>query len=69
MRLKHCLNFHDFRRLAKKRLPGPIFNYIDGAADDEPSQGQHQEERQQQDQGQLAESEEAVMARQPEVGD
>lgn len=35
MRLKHCHNFHDFRKLAKKRLPGPIFNYIDGAADDE----------------------------------
>lgn len=35
MRLKHCHNFHDFRLLAKKRLPGPIFNYIDGAADDE----------------------------------
>ena len=35
MRLRNCLNFHDFRRLAKKRLPGPIFNYIDGAADDE----------------------------------
>ena len=25
----------DFRKLAKKRLPSPIFNYIDGAADDE----------------------------------
>lgn len=35
MRLKDCHNFADFRRLAKKRLPGPIFNYIDGAADDE----------------------------------
>jgi L-lactate dehydrogenase (cytochrome) len=35
MRLKHCHNFHDFRRLAQKRLPGPIFNYIDGGADDE----------------------------------
>ncbi|PZO78172.1 MAG: alpha-hydroxy-acid oxidizing enzyme [Mesorhizobium amorphae] len=35
MRLKDCHNFHDFRRLAKRRLPGPIFNYIDGAADDE----------------------------------
>jgi len=35
MRLKHCVNFHDFRRLARRRLPGPIFNYIDGAADDE----------------------------------
>jgi L-lactate dehydrogenase (cytochrome) len=35
MRLRHCYNFHDFRALAKRRLPGPIFNYIDGAADDE----------------------------------
>ncbi|MBB6485234.1 alpha-hydroxy acid oxidase [Rhizobium lusitanum] len=35
MRLRECYNFHDFRLLAKKRLPGPIFNYIDGAADDE----------------------------------
>jgi L-lactate dehydrogenase (cytochrome) len=35
MRLQHCHNFHDFRRLAKQRLPGPIFDYIDGAADDE----------------------------------
>lgn len=35
MRLAQCHNFHDFRRLARHRLPGPIFNYIDGAADDE----------------------------------
>lgn len=35
MRLSNCHNFHDFRRLAKRRLPGPIFNYIDGAAEDE----------------------------------
>src|SRR3546814_349132 len=35
MRLHNCHNFHDFRRLARRRLPGPIFNYIDGAADDE----------------------------------
>ena len=35
MRLSDCHNFADFRRLAKKRLPGPIFHYIDGAADDE----------------------------------
>jgi len=35
MALRHCHNFHDFRRLARRRLPGPIFNYIDGAADDE----------------------------------
>jgi L-lactate dehydrogenase (cytochrome) len=35
MRLRNCHNFHDFRQLAKRRLPGPIFDYIDGAADDE----------------------------------
>ncbi len=35
MRLNDCHNFQDFRTLAKKRLPGPIFNYIDGGADDE----------------------------------
>ena len=35
MKLSQCYNFHDFRRFAKKRLPSPIFNYIDGAADDE----------------------------------
>jgi L-lactate dehydrogenase (cytochrome) len=35
MRLQDCHNFQDFRTLAKRRLPGPIFNYIDGAADDE----------------------------------
>jgi L-lactate dehydrogenase (cytochrome) len=37
MRLLDCHNFHDFRRLAKRRLPGPIFDYIDGGADDEVS--------------------------------
>jgi len=35
MRLDQCHNVGDFRRLAKARLPGPVFNYIDGAADDE----------------------------------
>jgi L-lactate dehydrogenase (cytochrome) len=35
MRLNDCHNFSDFRRMAQRRLPGPIFNYIDGAADDE----------------------------------
>jgi L-lactate dehydrogenase (cytochrome) len=35
MQLNDCHNIHDFRRLAKGRLPGPIFDYIDGAADDE----------------------------------
>jgi L-lactate dehydrogenase (cytochrome) len=35
MNLDQCFNFQQFRRLAKKRLPGPVFHYIDGAADDE----------------------------------
>lgn len=35
MRLNQCHNFQDFRTLARKRLPAPIFNYIDGGADDE----------------------------------
>ncbi len=35
MRLQDCHNVADFRRLAKKRLPSPVFHYIDGAADDE----------------------------------
>ena len=34
-RLKNCHNVEDLRLLAKQRLPGPIFHYIDGAADDE----------------------------------
>ena len=33
--LKNCHNVDDLRLLAKQRLPGPIFHYIDGAADDE----------------------------------
>ena len=35
MSLKNCYNFEDFRKLAKKKLPAPIFQYIDGGADDE----------------------------------
>jgi L-lactate dehydrogenase (cytochrome) len=35
MRLTDCHNIDDFRRLAKHRLPWPVFDYIDGAADDE----------------------------------
>ena len=38
MRLSQCHNFHDFRQLAQRRLPRPIFDYIDGGADDETSQ-------------------------------
>ena len=33
--LQNCHNVDDLRLLAKQRLPGPIFHYIDGAADDE----------------------------------
>ena len=35
MNLKDCYNFEDFRKLAKKKLPAPIFHYIDGGSDDE----------------------------------
>ncbi|MEQ1802397.1 MAG: alpha-hydroxy acid oxidase [Gammaproteobacteria bacterium] len=35
MRLSDCHNVEDFRQLAERRLPGPVFHYIDGAADDE----------------------------------
>jgi L-lactate dehydrogenase (cytochrome) len=35
MRIDRCRNFEDFRRLAQRRLPGPIFHYIEGGADDE----------------------------------
>ena len=35
MNISDCHNVNDFRTLARKRLPFPIFDYIDGAADDE----------------------------------
>ena len=35
MSIKDCYNIEDFRKLAKKNLPSPIFHYIDGGADDE----------------------------------
>ncbi len=35
MKLADCHNIEDFRALARQRLPGPVFHYIDGAADDE----------------------------------
>jgi len=34
-RLSDCHSISDFRALAKRRLPFPVFHYIDGAADDE----------------------------------
>jgi L-lactate dehydrogenase (cytochrome) len=35
VRVDRCNNIWDFRSMARRRLPGPIFHYIDGAADDE----------------------------------
>lgn len=35
MRLSDCHNVGDLRLLAKRRLPWPVFDYIDGAAEDE----------------------------------
>src|SRR2546430_206819 len=35
VRIDRCSNIADFRSMARRRLPGPIFHYIDGAADDE----------------------------------
>ena len=37
VRLKDCNNIRDFRRIAKRRLPTPVFHYLDGGADDELS--------------------------------
>ena len=41
MRLSDCHNIDDFRKLAKARLPWPVFDYIDGAADDEVTKGRN----------------------------
>jgi len=35
MRIGKCNNLMDFRVLAKRRLPAPVFHYLDGGADDE----------------------------------
>ena len=37
MRVSKCNNISDLRRLAKRRLPTPVFHYLDGGADDELS--------------------------------
>jgi L-lactate dehydrogenase (cytochrome) len=41
LRLSDCHNVYDFRRLAKRRLPSPVYHYIDGAADDEITKGRN----------------------------
>lgn len=35
MSISRCNNVMDFRRVAKRRLPAPLFHYIDGGSDDE----------------------------------
>jgi L-lactate dehydrogenase (cytochrome) len=35
MKLPHCQNIADLRRVAYERLPAPMFHYIDGGSDDE----------------------------------
>ena len=35
MRFDQCNNLMDFRAIARRRLPAPVFNYLDGGADDE----------------------------------
>ena len=34
-RVDHCFNVAELRKTARKKLPSPIFHYIDGGADDE----------------------------------
>jgi L-lactate dehydrogenase (cytochrome) len=36
-RLRGCHSVADLRRLARRRTPGPVFDYVDGGADDELS--------------------------------
>jgi L-lactate dehydrogenase (cytochrome) len=35
MNISDCNNIMDFRRIARRKLPSPVFNYLDGGADDE----------------------------------
>ena len=34
-RLSSCFDVSDLRRVAKRRIPRPVFDYVDGAADEE----------------------------------
>jgi len=40
--LARCHNIADLRRLARWRVPAPMFHYMDGAADDEVTMGRNQ---------------------------
>jgi L-lactate dehydrogenase (cytochrome) len=33
--LENCVNIEDLRQLAKRRMPAPIFHFVDGGAEDE----------------------------------
>jgi len=35
MRVERCYNIAELRKLARRKMPAPMFHYIDGAADDE----------------------------------
>ena len=35
MKISDCNNIMDFRRIARRKLPAPVFHYLDGGADDE----------------------------------
>jgi len=41
MKIADCNNIMDFRRIARRRLPSPVFNYLDGGADDEWTLGRN----------------------------
>jgi L-lactate dehydrogenase (cytochrome) len=41
MKISNCNNIMDFRRIAQRRLPSPVFNYLDGGADDEWTLGRN----------------------------
>ncbi len=41
MGIDSCNNIMDFRRLARRRLPAPVFHYLDGGADDEWTLGRN----------------------------
>ena len=34
-KLRRCVNIADIRDQARRTLPGPIFDHVDGGADDE----------------------------------
>ena len=42
-RLARCANVDDMRRVARRRLPRGVFDYIDGAAEDEVSSARNRE--------------------------